>query len=271
MTGYCARFRPPAGAAIAFLLALGGVLYADNDLAAAAPSLPSAARVTSSASATELAALVFSNKGQPRATLYMPSEEDLARSAARLSEDLPELASRWSLLRAFRDRYDLSDFPPPSNAHHGAAIWEETTWDGAPAIRATLVFDDPRTTITLTIYQNANPELPASHMAEIHFSDPFEPTGIELLSRLRVKALGQDHGCSLAAHAVAVTEDLFWIALSDDQDSITRTCNCSAPAPRSRFRSGSEAAPMPCSASRKALPAPASSTWSCSGGLSSPR
>ncbi len=106
--------------------------------------------------------------------------------------------------------------------HHGAVVWEETTWEGQPAILATLVFDDPRTTITLTIYKNSDPALPAGHMAEIHFSEPIEPVVTKLLPRLIVKAFEQDRGRSLAGNAVAVTEDLFWIALSDDEGDMAR-------------------------------------------------
>jgi hypothetical protein len=220
MTAPLAKFQPRAGASSLILLAIGIAAWA---AAQAAPlAAASGPRVTFTGESLTPAALVYSKEGLPRATLYMPSEGDLARSAATSLREAARPLRGSVLLRAFRDRHCRSDSPPPSEAHHGVATWEETLWDGWPAIRATLTFDDPRATITLTIRENFDPELPVSQMVEILFSDAIAPAVVERVPHLAVKGLGQERSRSLAGIAVAVTERLFWIALSDDPDDVAQ-------------------------------------------------
>ena len=221
-----AKFRPRAGAAAAIVLAIGLAAGPVGDRATAAQvaslAVMNGPRVLFEGESPTPAALVYSKEGLPRATLHMPSDEDLARSAATSSKETTRPLRRSGLLSAFRDRHSRSDSPPPSEAYHGAAIWEETVWDGQPAIRATLTFDDPRATITLTIHENFDPELPVSQMVEILFSDAIAPAVVERIPHLAVKGLGQEGSRSLAGIAVAVTERLFWIALSDDPDDVAQ-------------------------------------------------
>jgi hypothetical protein len=107
-------------------------------------------------------------------------------------------------------------------AHEGTASWANVTKDGQPAIRATLRIVDRNVEATVTIYKNYDESLPASHLVEIEFSGSLSDTPIQRVPALVLKQTEQARGQPLAGAAVPVTNDLFWIALSDDDEQVAR-------------------------------------------------
>jgi hypothetical protein len=107
-------------------------------------------------------------------------------------------------------------------AHEGTASWANVTKDGHPAIRATLRIVDRNVEATVTIYKNYDESLPASHLVEIEFSGSLSDTPIQRVPALVLKQTEQARGQPLAGAAVPVTNDLFWIALSDDDEQVAR-------------------------------------------------
>jgi len=107
-------------------------------------------------------------------------------------------------------------------ASEGTATWAEITKDGRPAIQATLRLDKQNVTTTVTIYRNYDTTLPASHLVEIQFSGPLGTEPIQRVPALVLKQTEQARGEPLTGAAVPVTNELFWIALSDDEQNIER-------------------------------------------------
>ncbi|MGH6924229.1 MAG: hypothetical protein ACRED5_10875 [Propylenella sp.] len=107
-------------------------------------------------------------------------------------------------------------------AHEGTATWANITKDGNPAIRATLRIPDRKVEATVTIYKNYDPSLPASHLVEIQFSGALSESPIQRVPALVMKQTEQARGQPLAGAAVPVTNDLFWIALADDAEQVSR-------------------------------------------------
>jgi len=110
----------------------------------------------------------------------------------------------------------------PGRAVEGSVTWAQTTRDGAPAVQAILRVAEPEVTTTLTIYKNNDASLPASHMVEVEFQGALGSTAIQRVPALVLKSTEQARGEPLAGAAVPVTDELFWIALSDDADEVTR-------------------------------------------------
>jgi hypothetical protein len=100
--------------------------------------------------------------------------------------------------------------------------WAQTTRDSGPAIQATLKLAEQEVTTTVTIYKNNDPSLPASHLVEVQFSGQIGPTPVQRVPALVIKQTEQARGQPLTGAAVPVTNELFWIALSDDQEEVTR-------------------------------------------------
>lgn len=108
-------------------------------------------------------------------------------------------------------------------AREGTVSWAETTKDGQPAIRATIqIPDGDNAEVTVTIYKNYDDTLPASHMVEIQFSGALGDSPIQRVPALVLKQTEQARGQPLAGAAVPVTNELFWIALSDDSEQAAR-------------------------------------------------
>jgi hypothetical protein len=107
-------------------------------------------------------------------------------------------------------------------AHEGTASWANVTKDGQPAIRATLRIADRNVEATVTIYKNYDESLPASHLVEIEFSGSLSESPIQRVPALVLKQTEQARGQPLAGAAVPVTNELFWIALSDDDEQVAR-------------------------------------------------
>ncbi len=107
-------------------------------------------------------------------------------------------------------------------ASEGTATWAEITKDGRPAIQATLRIVDRNVTVTATIYKNYDATLPASHLVEVQFTGKLSESLIQRVPALVLKQTEQARGQPLAGAAVPVTNELFWIALSDNEDEVVR-------------------------------------------------
>ena len=104
----------------------------------------------------------------------------------------------------------------------GTATWAEITKDGRPAIQATIRMGQPDMRATVTIYKNYDEALPASHLVEVQFEGTLAESPIQKVPALVLKQTEQARGQPLAGAAVPVTNELFWIALSDDKDEVAR-------------------------------------------------
>jgi hypothetical protein len=107
-------------------------------------------------------------------------------------------------------------------ASEGTATWAEITKDGRPAIQATLKIPQRNVTATVTIYKNYDSTLPASHLVEVQFNGKLSESAIQRVPALVLKQTEQARGQPLAGAAVPVTNELFWIALSNDEDEVVR-------------------------------------------------
>jgi hypothetical protein len=110
----------------------------------------------------------------------------------------------------------------PGQASQGSATWAEITKDGRPAIQANLTIAERNVTITVTIYKNYDTALPASHLVEVSFSGALSDSPIQRVPALVLKQTEQARGQPLAGAAVPVTNDLFWIALSSEEEDVSR-------------------------------------------------
>lgn len=104
----------------------------------------------------------------------------------------------------------------------GTTTWAEITKDGRPAIQGTIRIPERNVTVTVTIYKNYDEALPASHLVEVQFGGKLAESAIQKVPALVLKQTEQARGQPLAGAAVPVTNELFWIALSDDTDEAQR-------------------------------------------------
>jgi hypothetical protein len=107
-------------------------------------------------------------------------------------------------------------------ASEGTATWAQITKDDRPAIQATLKIPNRNVTVTVTIYKNYDSTLPASHLVEVQFNGKLSDSAIQRVPALVLKQTEQARGQPLAGAAVPVTNELFWIALSNDADEVVR-------------------------------------------------
>ena len=110
----------------------------------------------------------------------------------------------------------------PGEASEGTVTWTEITKDDRPAIQATLKIAKPDVTAIVTIYKNYDNALPASHLVEIQFTGGLGANPIQRVPALVLKQTEQARGQPLAGAAVPVTNELFWIALSDDEGQVAQ-------------------------------------------------
>ena len=107
-------------------------------------------------------------------------------------------------------------------AIEGTAAWANVTKDGNPAIQVRLAIAERNVGVTVTIYKNFDDSLPASHLVEIEFDGALSGSPIQRVPALVLKQTEQARGQPLAGAAVPVTNELFWIALSDDSEQVAR-------------------------------------------------
>jgi hypothetical protein len=146
--------------------------------------------------------------------LGTPDEEEMA--AAELDDAGTTLVGQRAIY------YYQGAEGQSGEAHEGTVTWANIVKEGNPAIRATLNIPDRDVEATVTIYKNYDGTLPASHLVEIEFRGELSVSPIQRVPALVLKQTEQARGQPLAGAAVPVTNELFWIALSDDQDQVAR-------------------------------------------------
>jgi hypothetical protein len=107
------------------------------------------------------------------------------------------------------------------SARTGAVIWSEVRESPGndrppePAVRGDLSIPDLGLTVTITIRRNADPTLPASHIAELVMGVPenFSGGAIDAVQRVNFKPTEESAGASLAAVPVKVAEGFFLVAM----------------------------------------------------------
>jgi len=137
----------------------------------------------------------FTSTGTQQAVLY--------EQASREGDDGPVLAGgvKWSMVR--------------------------TSIGGAepePVIRASAEIPDRNLAATLTIRENEDPALPASHLIEIEFdlSQDTEGGAVKSVPGLIMKESEEARGEPLRGAAARVSSGLFWIALSEEPEARER-------------------------------------------------
>ncbi len=187
--------------------ATAGSTAATADNAAGASS--SSATQTPSAPASGAAAPTTSPQGLPLENLSSLSNDNTATNEAGTN-----------LVQQKAIYYYQGAQGQPGQANDGSATWAQITKDGRPAIQATLKIPERNVTVTVTIYKNYDASLPASHLVEVQFFGALSDSPIQRVPALVLKQTEQARGEPLAGAAVPVTNELFWIALSDAKDDV---------------------------------------------------
>jgi len=113
----------------------------------------------------------------------------------------------------------------PGKSVPGVVAWSQTTReDGLPAIVGVIELPERNAAASITITKNTDEALPASHLIEIEFrgTDGLVDSPLERVPALFLKQTAQIRGKRLVGEAVPVTENLYWIALSDQGDQVGR-------------------------------------------------
>ena len=174
---------------------------AETDTTVAAPATPEPAPAPSTGT-------VASSEGLPLENL-----SGLGNDASKADTNLVEQRAIY---------YFQGSDGQPGQANDGTATWAEITKDNRPAIQATLKIPERNVTVTVTIYKNYDTALPASHLVEVQFYGSLSDSPIQRVPALVLKQTEQARGQPLAGAAVPVTNELFWIALSNEQEDVTR-------------------------------------------------
>ncbi|MGQ7794179.1 hypothetical protein ACUN0C_17365 [Faunimonas sp. B44] len=156
-------------------------------------------------------------------TTPVPAEPEAEAIPAPAPETAPAPAPGQSIVAQRAIFYEQGEGEQSGQAAQGQTTWEQVDRpDGLPAIRGIMRIPDRDATVTLTISKNTDQGLPASHMVEIAFEGDLSETAIERVPALVLKPNEQARGQPLAGAAVPVTDTLFWIALSDEEEQINR-------------------------------------------------
>ncbi len=113
----------------------------------------------------------------------------------------------------------------PGKSVPGVVAWSQKAREnGPPAIVGIIDLPDRNAAVSLTITKNTDEALPASHLIEIEFRgvEGLVESPLERAPALFAKQTAQARGNRLAGEAVPVTENLYWIALSDQGDQVSR-------------------------------------------------
>ncbi len=113
----------------------------------------------------------------------------------------------------------------PGKSVVGVVAWSQMTVEnGLPAIVGRIELADRNAAVSLMITKNTDDALPASHLIEIEFrgADGLVESPIERIPALFLKQKAKARGKRLIGEAVPVTENLYWIALSDQSDQVSR-------------------------------------------------
>ena len=109
------------------------------------------------------------------------------------------------------------DLAPPGRRYDGTASWRVGSVPGGLAVFADVDIPERNIRMTLTIRQNTDASLPASHVAELAFTLPAGFSGGRLLSvkGILTKASEQAKAAPLAATIVRVRDNFFMVGMSD--------------------------------------------------------
>ena len=121
--------------------------------------------------------------------------------------------------------YEQGTDGSPGQASQGTVEWTQVNGpDGEPRVQAVLELPEQGLTATVSISKNSDETLPASHLVEVQFSGAgaLGTEGVERVPALVLKPNEQARGQPLSGAAVPVTEDLFWIALSSEDEQVQR-------------------------------------------------
>ena len=113
----------------------------------------------------------------------------------------------------------------PGTSVPGVVAWTQKTKENSlPAIVGMIELPSRNAMATITITKNVDEALPASHLIEIEFrgADGLVESPLERVPALLLKRTAQARGTPLTGEAVPVTENLYWIALSDQGDQVSR-------------------------------------------------
>jgi hypothetical protein len=193
----------------------GGVDKQDDRITNGSESPPPAAPPPDTSTATELPPSTEAQQPPETATNFGAATET---DVASLTPDEPDTG----LVGQRAIYYYQGGDGQAGEASEGTATWTNITKDGNPAIRATLSIPERDVDAVVTIYKNYDSSLPASHLVEIEFNGELADSPIQRVPALVLKQTEQARGQPLAGAAVPVTNELFWIALSDDQDQVAR-------------------------------------------------
>jgi hypothetical protein len=193
----------------------GGIDKQDDRLTNGPDSPPPASPLPETTTATEIPPSSETQSPPETATGF---GEDSETNVAALSQDEPDT----SLVGQRAIYYYQGGDGQAGEASEGTTTWANITKDGKPAIRATLSIPDRDVDAVVTIYKNYDSSLPASHLVEIEFTGELADSPIQRVPALVLKQTEQARGQPLAGAAVPVTNELFWIALSDDEDQVAR-------------------------------------------------
>lgn len=113
----------------------------------------------------------------------------------------------------------------PGKSVAGVVAWSQKTREnGQPSIVGVIELPERNATLSLTITKNTDEALPASHLIEIEFrgAEGLIESPLERVPALFMKKTAQSRGQRLAGEAVPVTENIYWIALSDQGEQVSR-------------------------------------------------
>ena len=162
-------------------------------------------------------AALTDQSGRPVAPSTGQSEPTVT-GAAGVSGDEVDRVGTGSQRAIF---YTQGEDSQPGQASQGVVKWERIEQpDGLPAIQAKIGLDDPKVDVTVTISRNTDQQLPASHLIEVSFDGVKNMTGaaLERIPGIVLKPNEQARGQPLAGAGVPVTDSIFWIALSDEDE-----------------------------------------------------
>lgn len=174
------------------------------------------------ATAPDATAVAPSEPPAPPPSEAEPSEAPLESLAGLGEETAAGESAGTSLVEQRAIYYFQGKEGEAGQAVDGTATWAEIAKDGRPAIQSTIRIPERDVTVTITIYKNYDQALPASHLVEVQFTGKIAEAPIQRVPALVLKQTEQARGQPLAGAAVPVTNELFWIALSDDQEEVTR-------------------------------------------------
>lgn len=162
---------------------------------------------------------------EPDRPAGLPADDQLAIDTAPIlpGEQTAALESPGtSLVEQRAIYYYQGSAGTPGQASEGTTTWVEISKDGRPAIQATLRVPERNVLVAVTIYKNYDTALPASHLVEIQFNGALGASPIQRVPALVLKPTEQARGQPLTGAAVPVTNELFWIALSDEEEYVAR-------------------------------------------------